>query len=147
MNGETRSHVVVLGCALTSRNRLCLHTTTSAAGSNAPLRGSKASNWEGGVRTFAFAAGGVVPAGQQGKTLQGMIHICDFYKTFVTLAGGNPVDEGGPSPQDAIDQSGYLLGNIDESPRTVMVCPSSSGGALSGIVRGVGVGLPVMCTP
>lgn len=35
---------------------------------------------EGGVHTFAFAAGGFLPAKQAGKTLSGMIHICDFCK-------------------------------------------------------------------
>ena len=56
-------------------------------------RGFKASNWEGGVRTFAFAAGGVLPPSQRGTTLPGMIHICDFYKTFITMAGGDPTDK------------------------------------------------------
>merc|ERR1711937_839877 len=78
-----------------------------AAGSNAPLRGGKASDWEGGVHTFGFVAGGFLPAQQRGKKLSGMIHICDFYKTVVALAGGDPIDRGGPSPQDSIDVSDY----------------------------------------
>lgn len=42
-----------------------------AAGSNAPLRGSKASNWEGGVRVFAFASGGLLPPSIAGTHLDG----------------------------------------------------------------------------
>lgn len=92
-----------------------------AAGSNAPLRGGKASNWEGGVHTFAFAVGGFLPATQKGKSISGMIHICDFYKTFVTMAGGDPSDAGGPAPLDSIDQSAYILGTSSKSARTIMI--------------------------
>jgi|EP01049_Picozoa_sp_SAG25_P009021 hypothetical protein len=50
-----------------------------------------------------------------------MIHICDFWATFVSLAGGDPTDSGGPSPLDSIDQSAYLLGTTAASARTLMV--------------------------
>lgn len=49
------------------------------AGSNAPLRGGKGSNWEGGVRVPGFVAGGVVPPAMRGKTLDGLVHICDWF--------------------------------------------------------------------
>ena len=54
---------------------------------------------------------------QRGTTLPGMIHICDFYKTFVSLAGGDATDKGGPAPLDSLDQSGYLLGRTSTSAR------------------------------
>ena len=73
------------------------------------------------MHTFAFAAGGFLPASQRGKSLGGMIHICDFYSTFVAMAGGDPDDKGGPAPLDSLDQSGYLLGTAATSARTVIV--------------------------
>lgn len=81
---------------------------------NGPLRGQKATLYEGGVRVTAFAhwpdrlaAGTVVNA---------PLHMVDWYPTLVTLAGGklaqkHPLDgrdawptiaQGKPSPHDAI---------------------------------------------
>ena len=73
------------------------------------------------MHTFAFAAGGFLPKSQGGKALGGMIHICDFYKTFLAIAGGDGTDSGGPAPLDSVDQSGYILGTASSSARTVMV--------------------------
>jgi len=110
-----------------------------AAGSNAPLRGGKASNWEGGVKTFAFAAGGLLPASVGGTQLNGLFHICDLYKTFLSFAG-NPTatDTGGPAPLDSVDLSDYLIGKVATSPRTIIVhdqwanggTPTSATGAI-----------------
>ena len=59
-------------------------------GSNAPLRGGKGSNWEGGCRVPAFVAGGLLPAGQRGTQHPlGIAHIIDWYRTFANLAGAN----------------------------------------------------------
>ena len=55
-----------------------------------PLRGAKYSDTEGGVRTRAFVAGGLIPPHRRGSTIdgaQGFIHVCDWYATFVGLAG------------------------------------------------------------
>lgn len=57
-----------------------------AAGSNAPLRGGKATDWEGGVRTPAFVSGGWLPRHQRGVRLSGLIHIADLYATFCAVA-------------------------------------------------------------
>ena len=43
----------------------------TVAGSNAPLKGGKGSNWEGGTRVPAFVSGGLVPAAMAGTTLTG----------------------------------------------------------------------------
>jgi hypothetical protein len=51
-----------------------------------PLRGSKASNWEGGMRGNAFVSGGFLPITQRGTKLEENIHICDCETDRDTLA-------------------------------------------------------------
>ena len=50
-----------------------------------PLKGSKASNWEGGTRGAAFMSGGFLPPAQRGKKLTDYIHITDWFSTFCFL--------------------------------------------------------------
>ncbi len=83
-------------------------------GKNTPLRDFKASIYEGGTRAAAFAHWpGHVPAG---KTIDGAMHIIDWYPTLIGLAGGSlkqalPIDgkdvwpmitKSGKSPHKAI---------------------------------------------
>jgi arylsulfatase A-like enzyme len=83
-------------------------------GKNTPLRDFKATIYEGGTRAAAFAHWpGHVPAG---KTIEGAMHIIDWYPTLVELAGGSlkqalPIDgkdvwpmitKAGKSPHKAI---------------------------------------------
>ena len=56
-------------------------------GSNWPLRGMKRSYFEGGVRVPAFVAGGALPVAARGKTVQGYIHIADWFATLSEVAG------------------------------------------------------------
>ena len=73
-------------------------------GSNYPLKGCKSTLFEGGVRSLAFANGGLLPAKMQGKTSEGFIHIADWYTTFCKLAGVDPSDSGpGKFPVDGLD--------------------------------------------
>ena len=77
-----------------------------------PLRGSKGSTWEGGVRVPTIARWpGRIPAGTACDAVSGTI---DLLPTFVSLAGGavpaEPVIDGR-------DISGLLLGTTTESPR------------------------------
>jgi arylsulfatase A-like enzyme len=56
-------------------------------GNNAPLREFKGTIYEGGTRAAAFAHWpGHVPAG---KTIEGAMHIIDWYPTLIGLAGGS----------------------------------------------------------
>ena len=59
----------------------------------------------------------------KGKTLDGMMHICDFYATFCYLAGAiNPNDNAtAPSPIDSINFWPYISGQVKESPRSLIV--------------------------
>lgn len=77
-----------------------------------PLRGSKGSTWEGGVRvpTIAWWPGHIQP----GTTCDTVAGTIDLLPTCVKLAGGTVP----PEPViDGRDMSGLLLGSSPESPR------------------------------
>ena len=79
-------------------------------GSNYPLRGSKLTFFEGGVRVLAFANGGLLPDNMRGKTSEGFIHIADWYTTFCKRAGVDPSDSGpGKFPVDGLVDSPYRM--------------------------------------
>lgn len=89
-----------------------------AAGSNHPLRGGKATDWEGGVRTPCLVAGGWVPRSRRGKRLNGLVHIADLYATLCSIAGGVggcPRDRG-PADVDSIDMSSFWLRGPPHAP-------------------------------
>ena len=80
-------------------------------GSNYPLKGSKGTFFEGGVRSLAFANGGLIPDKMRGKSTQGFIHIADWYPTFCKLAGVDPTDSGeGKFPVDGMDVWPLIIG-------------------------------------
>jgi len=92
---------------------------------NYPLKGSKMSNWEGGIRGNAFVSGGFLARkapGRVGSTLEGYTHICDWYATFAALAGVDPTDHKAEKaklpPIDSLNLWPYLSGNASASPRT-----------------------------
>ena len=91
-------------------------------GSNYPLRGSKHSFFEGGVRVNAFANGGLIPDKMRGKSTQGFIHIADWYTTFCKLAGVDPSDSGtGKFPVDGMDIWPIITGETDKTPHEEIV--------------------------
>lgn len=108
-------------------NTLVIWTTDNGspiqvAGSNHPLKGGKGSNWEGGVRTPTFIVGGVVPDNMTNTTLNGTMHIADWYSVFSNLAGlEESVDPSGPAESDSIYVWDYLSGKVNESPRRELV--------------------------
>eukprot|EP01043_Picozoa_sp_COSAG02_P041037 COSAG02_NODE_3371_length_6857_cov_12.629328_2_plen_686_part_00 len=72
-------------------------------GNNYPLRGHKATPWEGGTKVMGFLSGGFLPASLYGKTHEGVVHVADFYPTICNLAGvvdctDNKTFPGDPSP-------------------------------------------------
>lgn len=92
---------------------------------NTPLRGSKRSNFEGGVRSCACVSGGVVPLHVRGTRADGMIAAWDWYATFAYLAGVDPTDHvaatAGLPAIDSLNVWPYLAKEslASESPRTV----------------------------
>jgi len=95
------------------------------AGNNWPLRGGKTNLFEGGIRVAAFVAGGYLPQHAQGTEVSGYIHGCDWYPTFMGLAGVSPNDNSPGVPGiDGMDMWPYLTGAAAASPRTEMVISS-----------------------
>ncbi|CAE8635175.1 unnamed protein product [Polarella glacialis] len=85
------------------------------AANNAPLRGGKMSDWEGGIRVNAFVSGGAIPLGKRGSILKEFVHMADWYTTFCSIAGVDSRDEkaatAGLPPVDGIDHSQLLIGD------------------------------------
>ena len=112
---------------------------------NYPLRGSKGSNFEGGVRVCAFINGGIVPEAARGQSLSdGLMHITDWYATLGSLAGYNGTEDAkaaaaGLPAVDSVDQWKFLTsvtasGPSEQCPRTNLMLSGSptDGGALIG---------------
>ena len=61
----------------------------ASAGDNRPLRGSKTTLFEGGVRSTSFVTGGstMIPEAARGTTYAGLMHAVDYPATVLALAG------------------------------------------------------------
>ena len=91
-------------------------------GSNYPLKGSKSTFFEGGVRALAFAGGGLIPENMRGKSTDGFIHIADWYTTFCKLAGVDPDDSGtGKFPVDGLDVWPIITGETTTTPHDEII--------------------------
>ena len=91
---------------------------------NWPLRGSKMTLWEGGVRGIGFIIGDIlIPKSMRGATWSGMSHGTDWYVSLLALAGVSKkliVAQTGPLPPDGLDIFTQMLAN-ETSPRTELV--------------------------
>lgn len=79
---------------------------------NFPLRGGKYSALEGGVRCNAFVTGGILPPERRGKRTDALIHIADWYATFLGLVGVDARDDSRGVPAvDSVDQWAVISGS------------------------------------
>jgi len=122
-------------------NTLLLFTSDNggprAHESNFPLRGSKGTDLEGGIRVASFVSGGYLPSSMRGRELDGLIHMCDWWATFGALAGHPSISGPGVTfpyvdgrslhaesipdrvkKADSMDMWPYISGVVDASPRT-----------------------------
>lgn len=83
------------------------------------MRGGKHTAFDGGFRVIGGVFGGLVPQAMRGQTLDGYVHIADWYTTVAKLAGVDPTDDApGMPPVDGLDIWPYITGANDTSPRT-----------------------------
>lgn len=80
-------------------------------GNNWPLRGGKGSLWEGGIRGVAFVNSPLI--NRPGRTSKKLMHVTDWFPTFVGLSRGNL---NGSKPLDGYDQWASISRN-KKSPR------------------------------
>jgi len=97
---------------------------------NNPLRGGKASNFEGGIRVPAFVSGGYLPEKARGTKKAGLSALWDWYGTFAALGGVDAHDARAAAanlpPVDSHNLWPYISGETDEPPRKELElgCPS-----------------------
>jgi arylsulfatase B/arylsulfatase I/J len=59
----------------------------TSGGKNGPLRGTKGSLYEGGVKVDSFLYNAKLPKGVEGSTYSGLMHVSDWFPTILDLAG------------------------------------------------------------
>ena len=77
---------------------------TDTGGNNSPLRGQKATTWEGGVRGVGWVGGGL-PVLQRAAVSRALMHVSDWYPTIVHGIAGLDVGVAadGTPPLDGLD--------------------------------------------
>ena len=112
-------------------------TAPIRGGNNFPLRGSKATNWEGGIRVNAFAFGGALDPALEGTVTTELTAIEDWWTTFALLGGANTTDEraaaAGLPGVDGLDLRGlFVRGGNRTSPRTHVIIGDTKGDMSTG---------------
>ena len=130
---------------MSSDNGGPIYSSGAAGANNFPLRGGKASNFEGGVRVNAFVSGGAVPAPMRGRTLAGLSTIWDWYATLAAAAGIEDVADAsaaaaGVPPVDSVSQWDYWRGVNATPPRTMIALGLAETPTVQGVILDAGGG-------
>ena len=101
------------------------------------MKGSKSTNWEGGIRVNAFVTGGYLDPALRGTVSEELVEVADWWTTFSLLAGADTSDASaaaaGLPPPDGLDMRGLLIpGGNRTSPRQYIVIGDTIGDASSG---------------
>ena len=107
----------------------------TSGGNNFPLKGGKASNWEGGIRVNAFVSGGALPNVMRGTKNHAIVTPWDWWRTFADVAGIQDVEDhkaaaAGLPPVDGVSQWPLWKGETTSPPRTELAvagCQANDG--------------------
>ena len=87
-------------------------------GFNMPLRGRKATLFEGGVRSSSFIWGRDLPTAARGSTYDGLMHVTDMLPTLLSVATAGSWKPAAGQTLDGVDQYAALVsGGAVPSPR------------------------------
>ena len=92
----------------------------AGGGSNYPLRGSKFTTFEGGVRVPAFVHSPAIEASRRGTTYDGLFHITDMLPTALEIAGARDDDIAGHN-LDGVSQRAAVLEGSVAAPRDAVL--------------------------
>lgn len=104
--------------------------TTDDGGNNFPLRGNKATSFEGGVRGLAFVSGAGLSSAVRGTVQRGIMHVTDWMPTIVVgVAGAEVSPLSRPCehctraipPLDGVDQWAMLSGGAPSARTEVLL--------------------------
>ena len=88
---------------------------------NYPLKGGKATDWQGGIRVNGFVSGGYLLEKMRGQKTDSYINIADWYATFCNLVGVDPTDERAAEaklpPINSLNMWPMISGQNMTSPR------------------------------
>jgi arylsulfatase B len=91
-------------------------------GGNHPLKGGKATLFEGGVRAASFVYSELLPRAMRGRNLTQPVHVTDLYATFCVRAGLSAEDnQRGVFPIDSVDLWPFISGQNQSAPRDSIV--------------------------
>merc|ERR550525_1005488 len=88
--------------------------------SNWPLRGSKRSLWEGGIKSTGIVTGGWLPDERRGELMGALMHATDWLPTLCHVAGIEPTY---PSRLDGYSQLTNIAIGVDDKyfPRELLI--------------------------
>jgi arylsulfatase A-like enzyme len=94
---------------------------SGAGGKNGPLRGTKGSLFEGGVKVDSFMWSPLLSNKLQGTIYPHLFNVVDWFPTLLSLSGIDYVPEFEYNALDGVDHYETLLTYGDTAPRDVML--------------------------